>query len=150
VCQYNSHLPEICLSVIVYHTQTGNFAFSFPEILSDSSPDPYKAQCHFFRKTTRCGWIYSVPSITRLLSVYYDGYETLRVLHGPRYDVTTLTSSKIDGSWLVLRWLRGTVCITIVTQPMALDLLQELHGEKCYILLVGLAAKSRNAIKNLT
>ena len=54
----------------------------------------------------------SVPSVTRLAPVYYDGYETLRVLHGPRYDPHL---SKIDGFWLVLRWLRGTVCITIVT-----------------------------------
>jgi hypothetical protein len=29
-----------------HHTQTGNFAFAFPEILGDSSPDPYKVQCH--------------------------------------------------------------------------------------------------------
>ena len=28
--------------------------------------------------------------------------------------ITTLTFSKIGGFWLVLRWLRGTECITIV------------------------------------
>ena len=53
-----------------------------------------------------------VPSVTRLAPVYYDGYETLRVLHGPRYDPHP---SKIDGFRFVLRWLRGAVCITIVT-----------------------------------
>jgi hypothetical protein len=45
-------------------------------------------------------------------AVYYDGYETPVYCTG---HVTTLTYSKIGGFWLALRWLRGVVCITIVT-----------------------------------
>ena len=29
---------------------------------------------------------FPVPSVTRLMLVYYDGYETLRVSHRSRYD----------------------------------------------------------------
>jgi hypothetical protein len=54
----------------------------------------------------------TVPSVTKLVPVYYDGYETPVYYTGR---VTTLTFSKIGGFWLVLRWLRGTVRITIVT-----------------------------------
>jgi hypothetical protein len=45
------------------------------------------------------------------MPVYYDGYETPPVNYTGH--VTTLTFSEIGGFWLVLRWLRGTVRITI-------------------------------------
>ena len=49
-------LLEICLFVIVHCTQTGNFAFAFPEILSDSSPDPYEVQYHLGKQCDVVGF----------------------------------------------------------------------------------------------
>ena len=54
-------------------------------------------QCRQLRGLRSC-----ITMVTGL-PVHYKGH------------VTTLTFSKIDRFWLVLRWLRGFVCITIVT-----------------------------------
>jgi hypothetical protein len=53
-------------------------------------------------------YMQAMPSVTRLAPVYYDGYETPGYYTG---HVTTPTFSKIDGFWLVLRWLRSALCV---------------------------------------
>jgi hypothetical protein len=72
--------------------------------LSNNLCDASPLFCLLFR-------LKSVSSVTRLVPVYYDGYEIPRVLHRPRYD------SYLKQIWRLLTCACitiGNVCITIV------------------------------------